>query len=325
MAHAIVIGGGVIGLSTALALQEAGWTTHVVAAATGAGTTSAAAGACWYPFCVGPPARAARWATVTHRWLTALAERDASAGVDVLVRHELALGNARPWWADELHAPDLRRATLPATAGEHAGMACWTFPAPRCDTRLFLPWLESRLDRPVIRRRVTSFEEARPLAGCVAGLVVNCAGLGARALTGDRELQAVFGQTVIAAIDGFDPGACIGDERDMSRIYYSIPRRGEVVLGGCAEACPDDRPAEPSSDMTERLVARARRFGVTPRVLRASAGLRPARPAVRLEVDPVRPWLIHNYGHGGAGYTLARGCAEEVAAMAQDARARAFG
>ncbi|MBS0188049.1 MAG: amino acid oxidase, partial [Planctomycetes bacterium] len=45
------------------------------------------------------------------------------------------------------------------------------------------------------------------------------------------------------------------------------------------------------------------------------AGLRPYRPAVRLEADQANPRIIHNYGHGGAGYTLCRGCAQAVAAM----------
>jgi D-amino-acid oxidase len=49
------------------------------------------------------------------------------------------------------------------------------------------------------------------------------------------------------------------------------------------------------------------------RVLRHKVGLRPARPAVRLErvAD-----VIHCYGHGGAGVTLSWGCADEVAALA---------
>jgi D-amino-acid oxidase len=49
----------------------------------------------------------------------------------------------------------------------------------------------------------------------------------------------------------------------------------------------------------------------------AAAGLRPARPAVRLELDQTddgRP-LVHDYGHGGSGFTLSWGCADEVAAL----------
>jgi D-amino-acid oxidase len=41
-------------------------------------------------------------------------------------------------------------------------------------------------------------------------------------------------------------------------------------------------------------------------------GLRPYRAEVRLERAGR---ILHNYGHGGAGYTLSRGCAEEIAQL----------
>ena len=42
------------------------------------------------------------------------------------------------------------------------------------------------------------------------------------------------------------------------------------------------------------------------------AGLRPFRQQVRLEKEGN---IIHNYGHGGSGYTLSFGCADEVKRM----------
>lgn len=49
-------------------------------------------------------------------------------------------------------------------------------------------------------------------------------------------------------------------------------------------------------------------------------GLRPGRPAVRLELTskqsggkPLK--IIHNYGHGGCGVTLCAGCAVEAAEL----------
>jgi D-amino-acid oxidase len=44
-------------------------------------------------------------------------------------------------------------------------------------------------------------------------------------------------------------------------------------------------------------------------VVAHQVGLRPARSAVRLERDGD---VIHCYGHGGAGVTLAYGCAQDV-------------
>ena len=42
------------------------------------------------------------------------------------------------------------------------------------------------------------------------------------------------------------------------------------------------------------------------------AGLRPYRSEVRVEREEGTN-IIHNYGHGGSGFTLSFGCAEEVA------------
>ena len=66
-------------------------------------------------------------------------------------------------------------------------------------------------------------------------------------------------------------------------------------------------------EITDRILAQAHALGlaVGP-IKRVRAGLRPFRPAVRLERDPVNPRIIHNYGHGGAGFTLCHGCAENV-------------
>jgi D-amino-acid oxidase len=47
-------------------------------------------------------------------------------------------------------------------------------------------------------------------------------------------------------------------------------------------------------------------------VVSVAVGLRPARPSVRLEAEGR---VVHCYGHGGAGVTLAWGCAVEVAAL----------
>ncbi|MEI2710880.1 MAG: FAD-dependent oxidoreductase [Chitinophagaceae bacterium] len=42
------------------------------------------------------------------------------------------------------------------------------------------------------------------------------------------------------------------------------------------------------------------------------AGLRPFRNLVRLEREGN---VVHNYGHGGSGFTLSFGCASEVVSL----------
>lgn len=73
---------------------------------------------------------------------------------------------------------------------------------------------------------------------------------------------------------------------------------------------------------------------VQAKVLREWVGLRPGRGSVRLETETLQlpgrrqplP-VVHNYGHGGAGLTLAWGCAGDAvgfaAGLLQSQRARA--
>ncbi|MBX3381686.1 MAG: FAD-binding oxidoreductase [Phycisphaeraceae bacterium] len=311
MARVVVVGAGVIGLNTALALEEAGHDVQVIAAAKGANTTSAAAGAIWYPFKVGPPDLVSKWAGATLRWLVDLANKHPEAGVDVLARSELSDNPSPPWWANA--TPGVRRVDASPTKPLPNGAAySWVFDAPRCDPLVFLAWLEHRLKNPV---RIERIDSLTPLCQS-ADFVINCCGLGARSLTGDADLQAIYGQTVIVSPGRIDLKQCLGDERDEARMFYSIPRRSEVVVGGCAEPCADDRPTTTTRAMTDAILSRAAGMGLEPGpVLRESAGLRPYRPTVRLEPDAADSRILHNYGHGGAGYTLCRGCAEAIVAL----------
>jgi len=73
--------------------------------------------------------------------------------------------------------------------------------------------------------------------------------------------------------------------------------------------------------VTSRIVAECSRvlnIG-NPVVLAGRVGLRPFRKSgVRLEGDRLNDGrtVIHNYGHGGAGFTLSWGCAREVLQLA---------
>jgi D-amino-acid oxidase len=53
------------------------------------------------------------------------------------------------------------------------------------------------------------------------------------------------------------------------------------------------------------------------KILRAGVGLRPGRGHVRLEAEQLLDGrkVIHNYGHGGAGFTVGWGCAEDVVGL----------
>ncbi len=312
-----VVGAGVIGLTTALTLQERGHDVRVVAAARGPEITSSIAGAVWFPYRAGPPDKVAAWAAHTRRWLVDLARTMPDAGIDVLTGYEITNETAspppRPWWAElptmegddlALEIADVERVPSPVTGRPYA----WRFTAPRAQPSLFLPWLEAKLDRAIERRVVTD------LARETGDVVVNCTGLGARDLTGDELLLPLLGQIVIAERGSADLATTVTDDRNPDAIFYIIPRRDELVLGGCSLPFPPGAEPELDPAITERIIHQARELGITIGNVRTErVGLRPFRAHIRLERDDRHARVIHNYGHGGAGFTLCRGCAESVA------------
>ncbi len=304
-----VVGAGVIGLVTALVLEEHGHEVRIVAAAGAERSVSAIAGAVWFPYRAGPPDRVAAWAAQTRVWLEALAA-DPETGVDMVTDYEISNHTVDPppppWWAAGL---EIARVPAPITGAPPA----WRFRAPRVEPALFLPWITGRLRARIEQRRIADFAE---LAAEPGDAVVNCTGIGARELVGDDHIAPLLGQIVITECGEVDRTLALTDERDPDELFYLIPRRDELVLGGCAVPWPPGAPPEADPARTARILAQARALGLAVGPVRdVRVGLRPYRLEVRIERDPRAPRVIHNYGHGGAGFTMCRGCAEEVAGI----------
>ncbi len=302
-----VVGAGVMGLTCAVRLAEAGHRVSVVAATAPAGTTSAVAAALWYPYRALPAEAVTRWAARSREVFAELA----GAG-GVLLRRGRELLRAptpEPWWAAAV--PDLRRLTsseLPAGFADG-----FTFLAPVVDMGCYLRWLLTRLEAlgvTVAVRRLPSVIEAD------GDVVVNCTGLGARELVGDTALRPVRGQVVRLANPGLTDWLL--DEENPAGLTYVVPRIDDVVCGGTAdEGAESTRPdAEVEAGILRRARALVPALAQAP-ILSRAVGLRPGRPAIRLERDEQRGRpVVHCYGHGGAGVTLSWGCADDVVALA---------
>jgi D-amino-acid oxidase len=304
----LIIGCGVAGLSCGIRLREAGFDAHIWARALPPHTTSNIAAAIWYPYKAYPEELVGRWAALAYGDFVQLAQV-ADTGVRVRSGIELfPTPVADPWWRDAL--PGFRRATpeqLPP--GYQDG---YIFEAPVIEMPIYLDYLMRRfasLGGRIEQRAITSLDQALD----EHAVVVNCAGLGARELASDAALYAIQGQVVRVAQVGLEH--FILDDYGPRGLTYIVPRSNDCILGGTSEEGQESLVPDPAvaAAILERCIA------LDPRLRDASVlshhvGLRPGRPAVRLEAE--RPaadrLLVHNYGHGGAGVTLSWGCAQDV-------------
>ncbi|MBV9792588.1 MAG: FAD-dependent oxidoreductase [Actinobacteria bacterium] len=312
-----VLGAGVVGLTTAITLAEAGWRVSVRTASPPGATTSAAAGAVWGPVTVGPPGRCRDWARTGLDVLRDLA-RDPAAGIMTRSGQELSRVPASPpAWADlldELHVYSERELPPGFAAG-------WRYRAPVVSMPVYLDYLVARLEQAGVKIDVNPITSLTEVADGADGafpapVIVNCTGVAARQLVPDPAVHPIRGQVVIIANPGIEE-FYIDHSTPGTDLIYLFPHQDTVVLGGTM--ADGDWDTEPRPAVAERILAGC--AAAEPRVRDAPVvahrvGLRPARPEVRLEAEPLGDGRVlwHNYGHGGGGVTISWGCAREIAA-----------
>ncbi len=304
-----VVGAGVSGLTCAVVFAERGHRTRIFADQIGAGTTSAAAAAIWYPYDAAPSGQTIAWALATYRTLFDLA-RDSRSGVSIIELREFSrTGEIEiPEWALPLGA---RRIVSEIPAPFASGFA---LQVPLMDTPIYLDYLARRLGEAGgeihLHGSFAELEEVEP----AFDFIINCTGIGARTLAPDSDLEPHRGQ--IALVPKLDlPGAIVCND---SPLMYAIPRTTDCVFGGTNELS-EDNTVDPSA--TREIVAECTRvLGIKqPEVIGERVGLRPFRHSgVRVERAQLRDGrtVVHNYGHGGSGFTLSWGCAETAARLA---------
>lgn len=102
---------------------------------------------------------------------------------------------------------------------------------------------------------------------------------------------------------------------------YVFPRDDAVWVGGVAEkgnTNPEVTNAEITKILDRAVDMCPELTGCSIREVRVAA--RPGRSTIRLEPELVSGHLVvHNYGHGGSGWTVMWGCALDVANIVQNA------
>ena len=182
---------------------------------------------------------------------------------------------------------------------------------PLMDTSMYVGYILNmyeQLGGRLVKKDVQNIHEALE----EYPLIVNCTGLGSRDLFKDEKLYPVRGQIVSIKSNGFDQ--IVFDDEGPNSVAIIVPRAHDIVLGTTVQANDWNTDIDPQD--TKDILRRCANLDPVfehVQIIGESVGLRPGRDEVRLEAeDFAGKTVIHNYGHGGSGFTLSWGCALDV-------------
>ncbi|GAA5884913.1 hypothetical protein JCM6882_007149 [Rhodosporidiobolus microsporus] len=357
----VVLGSGIIGLASALALAKKGYKVHVVARdlpedVASQGFASPWAGANWTPFFnqeEGP--RESKWEEKTfHEW-----KKLVPSGVALELKNtrrfeENEAGLLNNWFSHL--TPNHKR--LPASECPRGSVGV-QYDTLSVNAPAYCQHIAKQLTdlgATFSRQNITSVDQAFAAfpSGERVDIIINATGLGAKSIAGieDPLVEPIRGQTVLVRSSC---KRCTMDSSDHSTPRYIIPRPttdggpGEVICGGVYGIGSWDLSVDPA--LSERIlrdclkldpsISRNGTFeGIE--VLRHNVGLRPSRKGgPRLEAQRVslplesklaptasrkgpkrEVSIVHAYGFGPAGYQQSYGAGEDVLALVDEHFAR---
>ncbi|MGB3465431.1 MAG: FAD-dependent oxidoreductase [Cyclobacteriaceae bacterium] len=303
-----IIGCGISGLTTGVLLSEKGYEVDILTEKLPHDTVSAKAAAIWLPYEIKPVEAANRWSIETYQMFETLSQTK-ETGIKMAVLTVFLEQASDAWWKDafpadklsELTSSDIDPQYLPAYRGT----------VPIAETQIYLDYMMNRFTESggnIVLKKINDLSQLLDSEN----VVVNCTGLGARELMTDREMYPIYGQ--IVKVDRIEGVQSMTDEKisdkPQNEVAYIVERSDCLVLGGTVMKGRESD--EVNADYTQRIIERCQVMEpkiISPKIQSVVGGLRPGRTSVRLERDGN---LIHNYGHGGSGYTVSWGCAGEV-------------
>jgi D-amino-acid oxidase len=240
-------------------------------------------------------------------------------------------------WQNAVHQLRLPDETTLKQAGY---LHAWLFHPPVVDPPNLLQYMLQQLEKSAdVDVQTDHFlsstdelcEYARSL-DCTS--VINCTGLGSRTICHDDQLVGARGILTHYDRTNCPRVASVGNNSNTKDAVilvdegpwgsdtmpaYLIPRGDTIVVGGSCLAGDDETGIR--TEERERLQLNAQRLGIDTTKTQPVGewtGFRPVRSSIRCEVDEALmskhslAKVIHNYGHGGAGWTLAVGAAKHA-------------
>ena len=328
----VIVGGGVMGFAAALRLLEDGITDVTLVAERFSPVTSKTSPAVYRPDWLGEtaPERVIAWGLETRSHLARVYRTAGSdAGITVVDHLEVYREEAGPKAAKKSEVlsvvMDGFRAMTPTEIECNFPKASggWHYSSFMIEGSRYVPYLRDRaltLGLQVIEQAVAGAsgsvefcQSAISIAGKPGCTVV----INATGLNGGPECYPVRGQLVLVKAPYVKMSMGEYNPKNLDYPTYIYPRRDHVVLGSTYLERDGDK--EVRDETTEDIIRRCAEFIPEIRsapIISEVVCIRPGRKAgVRLEREQLAVGgfhVVHNYGHGGAGMSLAYGCAGEV-------------
>lgn len=305
----LILGAGVSGLSTGILLLKKGYSVEIWAKDLPPNTTSNKAAAVWYPYLCFPRDKAIPWAKNTFEYFQNNIIPDQKSGcVRKTFIEILDKSQPDPWWKDAFPGEIQRPTKEELPKGYIDG---YKISSIVIDTSVYMDYLVNtfkKLGGILIQKEITDINEALKQSK----IVINCTGLGSMKLFNDKTLYPVRGQMMKIKNNGFNE--VIADEEGINSLALVVPRTNDIMLGGTAQKDNWDLDVDPED--TKEILRKVAL--ITPHLgniemISESVGLRPVRDEIRVEAEKFGgKTIVHNYGHGGSGFTLSWGCAQDV-------------
>ncbi|MEP2446418.1 MAG: FAD-dependent oxidoreductase [Balneola sp.] len=313
-AEIIVLGSGVSGLTTALTLLENGYDVRIIAREHFNDTVSANAAAVWFPYKALPVEKVVKWSNLSYVKFKELAGIPES-GVSIIPFRVIEPSDETPFWLDALpKEAEMSRHNIKVLGSDFISYSC---SIPLIETHIYLPFLHNKFLQNGGTIQYQEIKDYKRLAE--QNFVINCTGLGSRELCNDKDMYPIHGQTLKIKSTKNTTGLAFEqfpNEPDNELAYF-IPRSDCTILGGSAFKNVESKAID--EDLTQRIIDRCLLLDPeleTEHIISSHVGLRPGRTQIRLEQDHEAS-VIHNYGHGGAGFTVSWGCSAEVLTLVQ--------
>jgi len=270
----------------------------------------------WTPHLAQPKEKIAKWSLQTRQRLLNLAQQGwpCTMGPVTVLHTQTPIENVKDI--------DLLKSVIDVEVKIQGQRIEMKYIAPIIQPLKFMERLSSELQQEgcnFVKRKITTIPEFLKTYSPKPNVVVSCLGLGSLQVLEDQQCFPIRGVLVRCkpCTDVFPVQAFMHADHPRG-ITYVVSRPDLCILGGSGEV--GNSNTQTTKEETELVVSRVAETipalssdeDIRNKVVNTWAGLRPGRQFVRVQIDnsfdvPV----VHNYGHGGSGWTVSWGCALE--------------